>query len=264
MRRSLLVLTAALAVCTGCRDNPHAVRWPFVRTQPVSANQLMAAVNRTYASAPSYADEGVVITTFHSDHLFTSRKPFTTQFSRGGPFRYEFRDRFLYASTHFVVWTERGAVDSWWTVIPRIERFRTIADALDGPSGVSGGSAHTIPTLLLGNAGRGWRITNLRNAVIVGEQSLPPYGRCFVVQGTHPRQARMFRIWIDQRSLAILRIYDRSRLDSTTEVEETTIYKPRFDVAIDVSKIHFTPPRQLTLPGGCGIDLPKWLSWLAA
>jgi outer membrane lipoprotein-sorting protein len=250
-----LGLTLCIIVLA-CTEKHGSELGAFTSISLTAGDKLLSTVAAHYATASSYTDKGVVTTTFHSPKTWVTRKPFATRFSRtGGLFRFEFRDRFLYSSTHYVVWAEGNNIRSWWTIRPQIARFASISEAIAGPSGVSGGSAHTIPTLLLGTPACGWRITNLRTPHVLGEQ-LVSQRNCYVVEGLHPRQDTQYRLWIDEHSLAILRIQSNSRLSDGTDVETITTYSPTFGAEVTATDVRFRPPHQLRLPGCGTFDLP--------
>lgn len=61
--------------------------------------------------------------------------------------------------TRLVVWKDHDQVKSWWTVRPTVQTHRDIGHAIGAATGVSGGSAYTIPSALMKEAawkGRNW------------------------------------------------------------------------------------------------------------
>jgi hypothetical protein len=62
-------------------------------------------------------------------------------------FRFEYDDPT--PEKPYIVWANAGVIRTWWYVKPGEERQPSLSDAIAGATGVSGGSAHTIPTLLL-------------------------------------------------------------------------------------------------------------------
>lgn len=244
-----MVVAITGAGCSGRSE--HSVAAPLTPTAG-NVEALLEQVEAKYAAAGSYSDTGVVVTTFEGSRTFTNRKPFATTFDRGRAFRFEFSDSFFGSCTRYVVWSTGDDVLSWWTVHGHTTRHDSLARALAGPTGVSGRSAHTIPTLLLGGAGSGSRITDLADARIVGQQSLDDGAASWVVSGRTPRRNVPLTVWIEKDSLAIRRIHEESRLRDGTGVTATTIYRPRFGVAVDPQAIPFDPPP----PGESGCENP--------
>jgi outer membrane lipoprotein-sorting protein len=216
-----------------------------VERQPADA--LLKQVDTMYAALTSYRDEGIVVTSFHGKKEFTTRKPFFTIYSRAGLFRYEFTQN----DDRYVVWRDRAMVRSWWTVTNQLECFRDLSDALAGPTGVSGGSAHTVPTLLMGSDGKGWRITSLSSPVVLGTQDVAGCPGCTVVEGKHPRQAVRYRLWIHPQTLALMRLEQYSSIAGGTEVISTATYRPQLNPSIDPASTRFTPPAGATPEGRC-------------
>jgi hypothetical protein len=116
---------------------------------PVSSPaDLLRRVFDAYCACDSYADAGEVVRTFHAEPGgHEQRLPFQTLFARPGQFRYEFKDDAM--ASQYVVWTEEDDVMSWWSLQPQVTRSESIAHALAGPTGISGGSAFEVPSLLL-------------------------------------------------------------------------------------------------------------------
>lgn len=216
---------------------------------PPPADALLKQVSATYAALGSYRDDGVVVTTFRGKVHFETRKPFSTIYSRARLFRFEFTEP--ERSRRYVVWQDGKVVYSWWSLSNRLECFSTISDALAGPTGVSGGSAHRIPTLLLGSAGGGWHLTSLSPAAIVGAEDIPGCPQCTVIEGKHPRLTARYRLWIDPRTLAVMRIEQNITDPDGTTVKTTATYHPQFNPAIDPAGARFKPPPSATAEGTC-------------
>jgi hypothetical protein len=248
--KSGVALLVLLLVCVSCSREgmrcSHDVGGDVVPIQsPPDAARFLRQVELRYGQVSSYSDSGCVFITFGGRFGHTDRRPFATSFARPSTFRYEFTafPGFLF-KTRYVVWTEGGMARAWWTLRPKIENFRTIAMAL--PGGVSGGSSHTIPRLLLGPAAFGSWITRIRNPRLLGAQRLPTGTVCYVFTGEDGRGDPV-RLWVEPATLAIHRIHVRSALRSGEQYDTTTTYDPHFDTKIDPAEIPFTPPRQVSI-----------------
>ena len=113
-----------------------------------SSAELLRRVFDTYGACVSYVDEGEVVRVFHTARgVRETRLPFQTLFARPDRIRYQFAHAEM--DSRYVVWTEESDAMSWWSLQPQVRRAESIAHALAGPAGISGGSAFEVPSLLL-------------------------------------------------------------------------------------------------------------------
>jgi hypothetical protein len=242
----------------GCAGRfSHHLNAP-IRTarQMPDARTLLQSCRTRYETLQSYADVGCVYITYGGAAPHTQRLPFQTAFTRQGGFRFEFTDRFmLFPPTHFAVWTQGSEVRSWWTIHPVVEHFHSLADAIAGATGISGGSAHTVPTLLLASQGTGWRITDVRSPELLGLQTLPDSTACYVIAGKN-FCGDTIHLWLDRQNLVLRRVYSTSTLSGGVRVEDTTIYEPHLNPNLPSSVFVFVPPRQISFGGCFVIDVP--------
>jgi len=150
---------------------------------PVTAQEIMEEVRAAYASCASYRDRGNVRTDFlrPSGELYMSTdRPFLTVFQRPDRFRYEYRDDDT--CRRYVVWREGVAVRSRWDMMRAEQREESLVLALAGATGVSGGSAHTVPSLLLPDEFEGNTVRQFVDVELVGEvtQYEDKYRLCYV------------------------------------------------------------------------------------
>jgi len=120
-------------------------------------------MEQVYADCTSYYDSGVVKTIFfQAEGERTTEKPFTTAFVRPDCFRFEYTEQTNYGQEHrYIVWREGASVKSWWSFRPGIETLASLLLALALGTGISGGSAHTIPALLLPGEMFGMRLMGM-------------------------------------------------------------------------------------------------------
>jgi hypothetical protein len=261
-KRGAALLVFVLACGASCSRKEtrcsHAVESAMMPIpSPPDAAQFLRQVELRYGRLRSYADSGCAFMTFGGAFGHTRRLPFATSFAAPSTFRFEYTEGGGFPGLlpkRCVVWTERGVARRWWTIRPQIESFRTIADALIG-AGDSGGSAHTIPNLLPGPLGHGWRITRLRNPRLLGAQRLPAGTVCYVLAGEDSSGYRV-RVWVEPATLAIRRTHLEFSLRSGTQVDTTITYHPRFNATIDPKSIPFKPPRQIDV-GRLKVDVPR-------
>ncbi len=66
------------------------------QTDGMTANEIIKTDEKSYVTANSYSDSGVVKIVFiNSDRRRTVKKPFTTAFIRPDRFRFEYREKAL-------------------------------------------------------------------------------------------------------------------------------------------------------------------------
>src|SRR5712692_9861378 len=163
----------------------------------LSATDIMQRMAETYKSCKSYQDSGTVTTIFHhkDGKQHESLKPFTTAFVRPDRFRFEFKDSFDGHKWHrYIVWARGKEIRTWWDIRSKLEQHDSLAFGLAGPTGVSGGSAHTIPALLLPEQILGSRLTNLTEPKRLDDADLMRIA-CYRVQG----KERDFKITAAER-----------------------------------------------------------------
>src|SRR5262245_59747489 len=135
----------------------------------MNPEQILAALAEVYASCMTYRDTGCVVTCFirPDGHSHTNVQPFATAFVRPNRFRFENLYRFNEQSEwdRDILWADGSEVRTWWDVRGRVERPESLHLALAAATGVSGGSAHTIPALLAPDNVGGRRLTQLADQI---------------------------------------------------------------------------------------------------
>jgi hypothetical protein len=140
----------------------------------VNADTILDAMADAYANCISYHDSGHVLTRFFQPDGSLTRKserPFRTAFVRPDRFRFEFRRRFRGDGPwhRFIIWADGSVVQIWSGTGRDREQPESIGLAIAAGTGVSGGSAHTMPTLLMPDRARGRRLTDLAEPWVTGE-----------------------------------------------------------------------------------------------
>ncbi len=222
----------------------------------LSAEEILSKVDSTYASCRSYSDTGLVKTVFARESGgFTDDKPFKTAFLRDGEFRYEFTSKPTYVpgveERRFIVWANGDDVQTWWDIDPGVKKDKTLPLALATATGVSGGSSHTVPVMLLPKRVGGMKRTALRDLERLkdadentDENNVP----CFRVKG-QPLSAKSqpITLWISKETFLIHRIDSSMKLPKTEEHDvinttTTTTYSPRINVDIKRGELAFDAP----------------------
>jgi outer membrane lipoprotein-sorting protein len=227
------LITATVVLAAGA-DEP--------KPQALTAQDVLDRVAKAYAGCKSYHDSGVVKTLFvQADGNRTVEKPFATAFVRPDRFRFEYKDKAGGGPERcYIVWRKGKEVQTWWDVRPGVEKPPSLGLALAGATGVSGGSAHTVPALLLPKEVGGRRLTDLAEAKRVEDAKLDRVD-CFRIEGKFADSPTT--LWIDQESFLVRRIDAREQFPDF-RTETTTTYHPAIDEDIPDKKLEFDPPKR--------------------
>jgi hypothetical protein len=152
------------------------------------AEQLLRAVGHRYAGLQTYRDQGRVVRTDSSAGVVE----FRTLFARNVGLRFEF--------------TRHGRTE---VVAKPIGEPEALMEALAGPTGISGGAAHTIPALLLPEAnGENWSLLRLTAVRMVPPpRGQPATGPWRYIAGTG-WAGQLLRVAVDPATLLIRRLHD--------------------------------------------------------
>jgi outer membrane lipoprotein-sorting protein len=242
---TLVVVTLGCDISTRNQLNKN----PTTKLEPsnteLSAQDILENMARAYAECDSYRDEGVVSTIFFERfRRRTVDKPFETLFVRPNLLRFEFLSKsnsWFRGMDKYVVWADGTKIRSWWSIKPTVEEFKSIGNSLAGPTGISGGSAATIPAMLI--PGMNWKVPlkRLIDAKLLGEEQV---GRasCFVIDATTAQfPDRRITIWIDEQTFLLLKLFETNEFE-TFRTEKTTSYRPQLNVDIAKKAFAFEPP----------------------
>jgi hypothetical protein len=172
------------------------------------ARDTLMRMADVYAGVRTYVDRGVVTTTFISpDQVRVSRLPFRTAFERPDRFRYEFNDET--SGDRLVIWQEAPPARLFWSVRGAVETF-TLPMAIAAATGISAGSALTIPRLLMPDVIESWALTNLDDAAERGEELVDGV-RCRRIDG-HDTAGKL-TLWIGAEDLLVRRVCRTDHFD---------------------------------------------------
>ena len=206
----------------------------------LSAPEILKRMVDTYATCDTYSDSGTVETVYHLEGGEKEKveKQFSTAMIRPDRFRFEYTDSER-PKSRYLIWRKGDDVRTWWDVTKKNERPKTLSLALAGATGVSGGSAHKIPALMMPNEIGGRTLKNLKRPKLDDEQKLDDKD-CFVIDAQFANQP--IKIWIDKTRLLVLRIDQTSTYDDFSTVE-TTLYEPKVNEDVDEDQLIFDPPK---------------------
>ncbi len=207
--------------------------------QSLSGSEILAQMAQVYATCRSYRDSGVVrIVYFEETGERVEERPFETAFVRPESFRFEFRESFMGRTKRYIVSQRASEIRTWWDVHAATETPASLAMGLAGATGVSGGSAHTVPVLLLPGVipGRSTKdMTDVRRLDDVECGS----SACSRVEGVYAGTKRT--LWIDLKSFLLRRV-DFSTEFPKFHTRETTTYEPAINETIPPEALEFNPP----------------------
>lgn len=212
----------------------------------ITAKQIIAKMAKVYKTCKSYSDSGAVKTIFYDykgNITNSSNKPFKTAFIRPDQFRFEYKCNQSFGSvklnTKYIIWAKEKNIRYWWSIQPGIKTDKSLGMAIARATGVSGGSAHTIPNLLMKNEVSGWSITDITQQQRIADAWIDDI-KCYRIQGINSTNDPI-TIWISQKTFLVMRIDENSQFDDF-RTETTTTYKPEINIKIDKSKLAFNAP----------------------
>jgi len=226
---------------------------PDPRTSELpSSLEVLSKVADRYQNLNSYRDEGVSITKYERTALAQpTERHFTTVYSRSGQFRFEFFEvGAISGLSRYVVWKNGNEVKSWWALKPEVKRYDNLDSAISGAIGVSGGTAYTIPSLLVKEAawmGSTW--ISMPGSYRIGdgvERDIP----CFRVQRLTSTPAMVFpgietpaskgkvTYWISKGQFLLLRVDSETEFGSFL-ANQTVQYSPIINSEIQDTAFEF-------------------------
>jgi hypothetical protein len=223
-----------------------------------SPAEILRRSRWVYSSCLAYQDRGEVVTRIapvEQERLVdTGRMPFSTAFVRPDRFRFEWAEAEVGPEEErqraLILWNADG-VRSSWSLGAAVESHHTVHDPIRANTGVSAGSAYTVPTLLIpGGTGRDPLTDDgvaLRGRTHVRERD------CFELRRSH--ELGTSTLWIDCADFLLRRIVENNELGraaleellKSTGVElepdlpalrseTTTSYEPLVDVPIEEAR----------------------------
>jgi outer membrane lipoprotein-sorting protein len=182
----------------------------FSQSKALLPQAIIQNMAERYAALSSYQDSGVVETV--SEGALPRRNTdvfFKSYFTRPGKLRFEWMEySSLSVSGRSVIWSDGSKAFSFLGFKPeQVEAEEDIGMAVAGATGISRGSAHTVPSLLI-NEIDGFLLTELtklslkREEVFEGEE-------CYVVEGYHPN-GEAWQLWISKKESLLRKLRTKS------------------------------------------------------
>jgi outer membrane lipoprotein-sorting protein len=237
----LLLVSSAASLMGTAEEQTNPESW--------SATQILGRMAEVYAGCKTYRDAGLVKEVFFAaSGDRTVEKPFKTAFIRPDRFRFEYRENnWGDREDIYIVWRQGKSVKTWWDIKPGVKKEKSLSYALAGPTGVSSGSAHTIPALLMPDEIGGSRLNELEDPKRI-EDGKFDHVDCFRIEASYEVNAKGIKadtseiLWIDRSTFLVRRIDEKTKFD-TFRLERTTTYDPVLDGEITDQMLEFNPPK---------------------
>jgi tetratricopeptide (TPR) repeat protein len=239
---TIVTLCAASALFAGEVQKPE-----------LTPEKIIAKMAETYAGCKSYRDAGNVKTVYISDKRTNiSERPFSTAFVRPDQFRFEYKekvDSYVKENPCYIVWRKGSEILTWFNVYPNtVEKAKSFSSAISGATGVSGGSAHTVPVLLMPELG-GSKLSDIKEAKLLEDSKLDD-ADCFRIQGKFISLNKSGKttkkptvIWIDKKTFLLRRIENETVfIYAKFTSKTTTTYYPAVNCAVSPKLLEFAPP----------------------
>ena len=157
---------------------------------------------------------------------------------RPDKFRFEYTETNpLGRARRYVVWQSGPDVRKWWDVEPTVATLPSLEMGLAGATGVSGGSAHTVPRLLLPGSVTGRSLGDMTEVMRLGDTECGG-DTCARVTGIYAASQRT--LWISLRSFLLRRVEWETTFPDFRS-ESTITYEPVADEPIPAESLAFNP-----------------------
>jgi outer membrane lipoprotein-sorting protein len=211
-------------------------------TDNLTANEIIKRMEKVYANCKSYSDSGVVKTVFISpDVTRTEKKPFTTAFIRPDHFRFEFKEKKKgNREQRFIIYLKGKDLQTYWNIKNDLKP-ESLDSAIASATGVSGGSAITVPAMLLPNEIKWRRAIRFRKPKRIDDELFDKVD-CYRV---HDLIFNIIptTIWIDKKTFLLRKIYREQEFDDF-RTQETTTYNPILNGNVADNLLEFNPPTE--------------------
>jgi peroxiredoxin len=229
---------SAIAVAVGVVACTHTKPQPAIKRQP-TAQEVLDTAAKTYANAASYADRGTHTTVFRSSAgRWTRVLTFATAFARTGDYRFEFYSEGD-PSKFYVAWRDGLGVHARSSTRPDEKQVSSLMLAIAAATGISSGTAHTIPNLLMPGEIGGRSLTWLRDLELDPHAAFVDGHTCWKLSSASERTV----LWVDRETHLVRRIAttrDHSGSDGVPafSTQETTTYDPTLSTSREAFARH--------------------------
>lgn len=221
--------------------------------EELTAKDIVTRMTNMYAGAKWYRDSGAVQTQGQEagrDEGFDEEVRFTTAFVRPDRFRFEYKIMVNGQEFREIIWRNGKDVQTWWNLPLGIEKQSSLGMAIAQATGVSGGSAHTVPHLLLPNEVVEWRRKDMWDLERIEDAYIGEV-ECFRVNGRvdtpadsdGPAMTKTSTVWIEKKTFLLRRI-DSTWASAILQSKDMTTYEPIIDEEIPDGILEFGAPNE--------------------
>lgn len=235
---------------TGSRNLLLGVLLACLNALPAAGQQkavkpqlILQRMIKVYASCSSYQDTGVVETIYSEVSARpVNLIPFKTYFSRPDLFRFEFQNtnRATGDALSTVLWCARNGCH-YYEEGEGVEDKSSPGLAIASATGVSGGAAYTVPTILFQDR-IGFQLMELTDLVLKGEERFEGTA-CYVLTGNHPFGPR-YEIWIGKQDYLMRKLTTRSTSSGLALIENEIHRDIKINLTIPPRTFQFKPPEK--------------------
>lgn len=210
--------------------------------QGANAEEPAAIIERLlerYRELESYQDSGVAKTVFFKNEQVDRvvERPFKTAWVRPDRFRFEYSEKLLMgrANHRYIVWMHGDDVQSQWTLKGAPRREQGLLRAIAGATGVSGGSAHLVSSMLIPETLGTGVIGQLETMKRIADGELGER-RCYRITGELEQST--YTVWID-REEPILRRVDVAKTFESFRTETEIRIEPKLNEPVAEEDLEF-------------------------
>lgn len=206
----------------------------------MTAQDILIAMQAKYAAVQTYQDRGVVLTELPNEPE-AHEMPFVTFFQRPERLRFEWTSPHPYSGlrhlrTHCVIWCNDTGAFIYSDRDGSITAQESLMMAIAAATGVSGGAAHSVSSLLMPDV-LGFTLPQLQRLTLQAGEC--DGVSCHRIGGYHPYGNGAFcEVFVGVHDLLIRRVCEPGRNDVSTDQLRTDI---RVDEVIDEQTFHFRP-----------------------
>jgi len=236
-----VIVGSVTSMLVSCSTAPKAKTSPVAQTPNPSAEAVLKQMAQVYASVKSYSDSGLV-TYYHNNERDEASISFQIHYARPDHLRFDMTANI--GSSHFpeehkVFWSDGKATYSWWQSDAQLHTWPSVMHQISGFTGISGRSAHNIPSLLQTNFGWQEYLNKITSPKFLGDETFERVN-CFRIQGGG-RGKRQFEIWIGKSDLLIRKIRTTYPTFTNEEIHRDIIVNQ----TIPLEMLTFTPPKSI-------------------
>ncbi|MGD0102279.1 MAG: hypothetical protein ABSC60_18255, partial [Acidobacteriota bacterium] len=135
-----------------------------------------------------------------------------------------------------IIWA-KGSEVLKWEIKPGVQKLTSLEIGIAGATGVSGGSAHTIPALLLPDQIGGNKLSAMTDLMRLPDETVDGTS-CFKLKGKFSDFKQPRTLWFEKATFLLRRIVEQLDL-----AKQTTDYRPEVDKDISAKELEFNAPK---------------------